>query len=403
MKKRQKFIGTGVAAVCGAVLFSTVPAYAAGANYTGVAGATTKFDTYLIMNKDANVPNASFTYKIAAGTAKNYDVNGKKFEVLSGVGTPTISDADNSTEGSQVVFTTTDTTYTTVQSGDQVKNFDATTQKYAKKEATIDFTGCTFTEPGIYRYVITESGTNQGISNDDHADRYLDVYVTDNETGLSGLEVKGYILHANDTEIGAGDQSGSDGVANDSKSQGYTNVYATGNLTFKEGVSGNQASRDKYFAYTVEITGATAGTTYQVDLSKADTVSGTNVATIKENQGKTNPATLTVPAGQTSVSGTFYMQNNQEITIRGLAENTGYTVTAKEEDYKSTPAGVTGYADATNGTISTTTRAAGEVKTSYLHSRSGVIPTGVVLKIFPFAVMMLAGVFGIFRFAGKKR
>ena len=403
MKKKQKFVGTGVVAVCGAVFFSTVPAYAAGQNYTGVKGATTTFDTYLVMSADANVPNASFTYKIAAGTAKNYDVNGKKFEVLSGVGTPTISDADNNTDGSQVLFTTADTTYSSLQNGDQVKNFDGTTQKYAKKEATIDFTNCTFTEPGIYRYILTESGTNQGISNDAQTNRYLDVYVTDNGTGLSGLEVTGYVLHANDTEIGAGDTAGSDGVANDSKSQGYTNVYATGNLTFKEKVSGNQASRDKYFAYTVEITGATAGTTYQVDLSKADAESGTNAATIQANRGQTNPTTLTVPAGQTSVTGTFYMQNDQEITIRGLAENTGYTVTAKEEDYKVTPAGVSGYTDATNGTIKTTTRAAGEVKTSYMHSREGVIPTGVVLKIFPFAAMMLAGAFGIFRFAGKRR
>ena len=400
MRKKQKFMGTGMAVLCGTVLLGTVPVYAAGQNYTGVAGTTTKFDTYLVMNADANVPNASFTYTITAGTAKNYDVNGKKFEVLSGVGTPTISDEDTQTAGSQVVFSTSNTTYTTLQNGDKVKNFDPSTQKYTKKEATIDFKNCTFEEPGIYRYVISESGTNQGISNDDQLNRYLDVYVVDNGTGL---QVESYVLHANDTEIGAGDTAGSDGQVNDSKSQGYTNVYATGNLTFKEGVSGNQASRDKYFAYTVEITGATAGTTYQVDLSKADAVSGTNAATIQANRGQTNPTALTVPAGQTSVTGTFYMQNDQEITIRGLAENTGYKVTAKEEDYKSTPAGVTGYADATNGTIQTSTRAAGEVKTSYLHSRAGVIPTGVVLKILPFVAMMIAGAFGIFRFAGKRR
>ena len=404
MKKRQKIKVTGATALCGMTLLCAVPAQAAGQNYTGVTGQKTTFDTYLVMEEEANVPNASFTYTIAAGTAKNYDVNGKKFEVLSGVGTPVISDEDTQTEGSQVIFTTGETTYQTIQTGDQVKSFDGTTQKYAKKKAEIDFTGCTFTEPGIYRYVITESGTNQGISNDEQAERYLDVYVTDDGSGLSGLRVESYVLHANAAEIGAGDEAGSDGVVMDSKSQGYTNTYKTGNLTFKEAVSGNQASRDKYFAYTVEITGATAGTIYQVDLSKADAVSGNNAATISANQGQTNPSTLTVPAGETSVRGTFYLQNDQEITIRGLAQDTSYRVSAEAEDYKLTAGGVSGYADATDGTIQMTQRTQGkEVKTSYLHSREGVIPTGVILKVLPFAVIMFVGISGVLGLVAKKR
>ena len=400
MKKKIK---AGTAILGGIMLLSALPVQAAGNNYTGVAGQKTKFDTYLVMGKSANVPNASFTYQIAPGVAKNYNINGKKFEVLSGVGTPVISDEDKKTEGSQVIFTTGDATYQSKQTGDQVKAFDETTQKYAKKEAEIDFTGCRFTEPGIYRYVLTETGTNQGIRNDEQSQRYLDVYVTDNGTGLQGLQVESYVLHANATDIGAGTEAGSDGQVTDSKSQGYTNFYTTGNLTFKEAVSGNQASRDKYFAYTVEITNAKGGTVYQVDLSKADQVSGSNVATIQKNQNQTNPSTLTVPEGQTSVSGTFYLQNNQEITVLGLAEDTGYQVSAEAEDYKLSAGGVSGYGDETAGTIQTTRRAGGnEVKTSYLHTRNGMIPTGVALKILPYAGMMLVGIAGVLGFAVKK-
>lgn len=393
-------MGTGAAMLCGVMLCGTMPAQA-GTNYTGVAGTNATFDTYLVMDATANVPNATFTYTIAAGTAKNYDVNGKKFEVLSGVGTPEITgDEDAATAGVQKVFTPADTTYTTVQSGDKLKSFVPTTQKYAKKQTTIDFSKCTFPEPGIYRYVITESGTNQGITNDNNADRYLDVYVTDNN---GTLQVESYVLHSDADEIGAGDEQGSVGTEPATKSQGYTNTYTTGNLTFREEVSGNQGSRDKYFAYTVTISGAKAGTVYQVNLDKADQTSGSNVATIETNKGKTNPTKLEVPANATEVSGTFYLQHNQEITIQGLADNTSYDVQVNAEDYKVTAAGATGYGDPVKGSIQTNTRAGKDVKTSYVLGRNGVIPTGVVLKIFPFAAMMLAGVLGVLRVATKRR
>ena len=37
------------------------------------------------MDFQANVPNATFSYAVTAGTAKAYDVQGKKFQVLAGV------------------------------------------------------------------------------------------------------------------------------------------------------------------------------------------------------------------------------------------------------------------------------------------------------------------------------
>ena len=60
---------------------------AAGTNYgTTIEGTkTTTFDKFLVMDKQANVPNATFTYAVTAGNAKAYDVAGKKFQVLAGV------------------------------------------------------------------------------------------------------------------------------------------------------------------------------------------------------------------------------------------------------------------------------------------------------------------------------
>ena len=80
------------------MIMSAVPVCAADNSYIGVAGESAKFDKYLVMDKEANVPNASFTYTIEPGTAKTYSVEGKKFEVLAGVGTPSMTDEDTTIE-----------------------------------------------------------------------------------------------------------------------------------------------------------------------------------------------------------------------------------------------------------------------------------------------------------------
>ena len=66
---------------------------------------TTTFDKYLVMDQQAEVPNASFTYAVTAGTAKAYDVAGKKFAVLAGV------DADKVTMAGVGTKTTNTITY----------------------------------------------------------------------------------------------------------------------------------------------------------------------------------------------------------------------------------------------------------------------------------------------------
>ena len=65
---------------------------------------TTTFDKYLVLNQDANVPNVTFTFSIAAGAA--LDATSTTPRIEAGIGTPVIGSA---------TFGPTDTTYTTVQ------------------------------------------------------------------------------------------------------------------------------------------------------------------------------------------------------------------------------------------------------------------------------------------------
>lgn len=404
MKTRKATAQAAGAAIMTAAMIMAqgMPVMAAGTNYGNVIGGTktTTFDKYLVMDAQAQVPNVSFSYAVTAGQAKAYDVDGKKFEVLAGVDADKVTMAGVGSEtAGTIAYAQGDATLQ--DDNALVKDYDKAAEKYAKKTAALDFSACQFTEPGIYRYVITESGTNQGITNDADLTRIVDVYVEDaSDVDGKKLMIAGYVLHSNTDDapdITMGDDNGSGGAYAATKSQGFTNTYDTSDLTFRKEVAGNQASHDKYFEFTVAITDAVAGTVYDVDITGADATSGTNAATIAANAGKTNPTSLTVGDDGT-VTQKFYLQHGQEVKIQGIAKDTNYAVTENAEDYKSTAAGVTDYTDAVNGTV-----ASADLKTSYLNTRDGVIPTGVAMAVAPFAAVTLLGGIGAVTIVMKKR
>ena len=401
MKKRT-IAKTGATMLTMAMLLNGTTVFAAGGNYgAAIEGeTTTTFDKFLVMDSQANVPNATFTYAVTAGNAKAYDVAGKKFQVLAGVDADKITMAGVGTPtANTIAYTPADTTAN--DENTMVKNYDKTTEKYAKKTAKLDLSDVNFTEPGVYRYIITESGINQAITNDADLTRVLDVYVNDASTETEKkLTIAGYVLHSNENDepdVAAGESAGSTGAYVATKSQGFTNEYDTSDLTFKKEVAGNQASHDKYFKFTVKITDAIKGTVYTVDVTGADEQSKANAATITANAGKTNVKTMTVGEDGT-ISQDFYLQHGQEIKIQGIAKDTKYDVTEDKEDYKSEAKAVTGYTDAVSGTI-----VSADLKTSYKNTRDGVIPTGVIMTVAPFAAVTLLGAAGMVTIKMRKK
>ena len=391
---------------------------AAGTNYgaTIEGTKTTTFDKFLVMDTQANVPNATFTYAVTAGNAKAYDVAGKKFQVLAGV------DADKVTmagvgaadaAANSIVFKQGDGSDTHDTTKDAYVKDLAAGKKYALKTATLDFSKVQFTEPGVYRYIITEAGTNQGITNDADITRVLDVYVNDASADVDGaftkkLTIAGYVLHSNENDepdVAAGADFGSTGAYVATKSQGFTNSYDTSDLTLRKQVTGNQASRDKYFEFTLNIAAAQPNTKYDVVIDDADATSKTNAATIEANAGKTNVTSITTD-GAGKATQKFYLQHGQQITVQGLAKDTTYAVTENTEDYKSTantkdtPV-VDTKADTeaapVDGTIVST-----DLTTGFLNTRDGVIPTGVIMAVAPFAVVTILGGAGVVTMVMKR-
>ena len=418
MKKRT-IAKTGATMLTMAMLLNGTTVFAAGTNYgaTIEGTKTTTFEKYLLMDTQANVPNATFTYAVTAGNAKAYDVDGKKFQVLAGVDADKIimAGVGEGAAVNEIAFKQGDGSDTHNTTKDAYVKDLAAGKKYALKTATLDFSKVQFTEPGVYRYIITEEGTNQAITNDADLTRVLDVYVNDASTTdtdgnlIKKLTIAGYVLHSNENDepdVAAGENFGSAGSYTDKKSQGFTNSYDTSDLILRKEVTGNQASRDKYFEFTLNIDKAQPNTKYDVVIDDADATSKTNAATIEANAGQANVTSIiTNDAGKATQK--FYLQHGQQVTVQGIAKDTTYALTENAEDYKSTVNTVAdpvvtikAHTDSAevNGTI-----ASKDLTTGYLNTRDGVIPTGVIMTVAPFAAVTLLGAAGMVTIKMRKK
>ncbi len=398
MRFRQTTAAAAAAFLMTAGCILPVTSVSAAYQYEPAAGGTVEFDKYLVMDQEAEIPNVSFTYSITPGKAQVYEKNGSVIEISEGVGQPLMKGVGTS-EDYTISFSAGDGSDDEAarSSQDTVKNFNPDTSGYAKKTAVVDFSPCLFTEPGIYRYVITEEGSNQAVTNDSVSSRILDVYVLDKE---GSLEVQAYVFHeASEDAAAAAESQGS-------KSAGFTNVYDTSNLTIRKQVTGNQASRNKYFAFTLEIRDAVPGTVYPVDLTEADEVTEDTDSTKEEYRGKKNPSVLTAGEDGT-LRQVFYLQHGQQITVQGIATETSYSVTEDSENYVSTAnTAESPSVTAEEGTISADTEGIilqEDLTTGYLNGRNGIIPTGLVMNAGPLAGITLLGAAGAAAVIVKRR
>ena len=293
--------------------------------HTPVSGTTVTIHQYVVMKQDARVPNSTFHYVMSSGTeVRASDNNG--VAIFAGYGSskttgyPTITNAS---------FTPNDTTYTTVQlqptgTNQQIPSgkLDPVTlsadEKYARKDVTIDFTSVTFKQPGIYRYMVIYTTTQGGIGfiDDPVATRCLDVYVETDTNGV--LSIAGYVLHKTEA------------AQDDDKGDGFVTQYLTHNITIENEISGNQASKDKYFKFDFFIGNPESGVVFDVDLTDAD---ATTSVTPWDSTQHTNPSSITM-GSQRYVSVSYWLQGGQSIVIKGVPD-TSYIIFDEIPDYSS--------------------------------------------------------------------
>ena len=403
-----------VSPVCGAAAATYSATKAEGVN-------STILNKYLVLDADANVPNASFTFSVAPGTAVPADPANGKLAVLAGIGSPALS-------GSTMTFSTADTPKAEASKGTDTPVFrteDTTDEQYVKKQLSLDFSSVAFTEPGVYRYIITESGTNQGITNgysDGEVTRTLDVYVedagtTNTEDNKPQLKIAGYVMYDGTVTAAPNADKAADKEVTDNpngaevtgavKNDSITNLYDSFDLTFSKTVTGNQGSKDKYFAFTVTIENVVSGAVYDVSYDNADAAisANPNAATTCITDDVTQPAQITVPDDATSVAQVFYLQNGQSIEISGLAKGTKYTVAEAPEDY--TPSAVItgdtktgdesgeGTAIALADNAMTDDYIQDDTVIDFTNNRQGVIPTGILSTLAGSLCLTAVGIAGI--------
>lgn len=369
---------TKMASAMGALFMALAMATPVAAeNYTPVAGGSVTMEKYLVVAKDADIPAAEFEFSIAAGTA--VDATATTQKVWAGLNPEAVKIGDAAGEADGKVAFAASATTTAGTATDGIAN--DTEKKYAEKDFFVDFSGVSFPEPGVYRYVLTEAAAEAPFAGDPVATRTIDAYVIDTDGTLS---VQNYVCYSGTIT----DAPKIDGSYDEAKvkSNKYINSWDSHNLTFGKTVSGNQASHDQYFEITVTIEGMGDSDTINVDMSAAETAPIANSATsyTADAMGAANNiSTLTAENG--TISHAFYLKHGQNVVLKGIPAGATYKVVETD------PAA--GYTK--SGEVTTATELAADATVTVNNARTGTIPTGVIMKVLPYGAMLGLAVIAI--------
>ena len=294
-----------------------------------------------------------------------------------------------------------------------------------------------FATPGVYRFVVSEGDATGPNSKDVEAmdvtvdgakkpyqkERFLDVYVRLKEGGAAGeKEIYGYVLHSGDTSVTnnqsgnkhAGDKnSGFDGDGNKQGKkdtpQGYTR-YVPRKIKIDKKISG-MINKDNAFPFIVNL--------YHNKATGQDTDNGELQVKVKlpDANGYVVKKVSEIPNLGAS------LKDNQSLEIIGLPKMTTFDVkernnaplTIKSDVRFSTNIAAPVPEDNTNPVLSETlpttqlstardkSLEANNVHVAYHNHIDEITPTGVVLTVAPYAMMMaVAGSMGFMFFNRKK-
>ena len=350
---------------------TAITASAAETTYQSIGGSTS-FVKNLVVDADANIPDVTFSYSMRRGTA--VPATDSNIEILvSETGGGTIGTAE---------FSNADTTNTIAGLPTDEDHSNPTTgKKYVQKSVSITLPNTSFTKPGVYRYEITEKTDNPlpGVTYDPDSIRYLDVFVVADESDV--LHVQNYVFRKAATNIGLDGKYVSDPSE---KGAGYINSLTQYDFEFSKTIAGNQADKNKRFNFTLTITGANPGT-YPII---AHDVEG-------------NPTSITVGANGIAI-GEYSLTDGSTVKVIGLNAGAVCNVTEDPVDYTATHSLDGNSVDSGNSSGAVTLDSDHSV--AFTNTRNGIIPTGIIMTIAPFAIgICVFGAVFIFIICKRKR
>lgn len=398
MKLRKNLGRLATAFVATAMLASVAAVPASAADY--VAGKTNPSFTKTIdmsQAEGATVPNATYTYSIDKGAAVPAGADSPEIKegvvVETGEGDNRKVTAPAITES--VAFVPTDT---------------IVSNKVAKT-VTVDFSNITFAQPGIYRYVITENDPEvKGLTTDGPSTLYLDVYVID-DNGTN--KISDYVM-LTDAITPTLDEDKTNAIYGDQKAKFSGNdddTYQTYELTVKKIVDGKMGDKSVSYSFTINFSNLSNG------------IKVSTKTTTQAGEGKPTMSYTPSPAasdGKTQVSKD--LMSEEEVTIYGvpadavyevvetLSKNSSYTVTYKIDDAQD--ASNMTSSDGENNTTKYTTGGqnvtpvdsnASDHKVVVTNFKEAVVPTGIVMNVAPYALLVVVAAGACFVFLRKRR
>lgn len=235
---------------------------------------------------------------------------------------------------------------------------------------------------GKYEYTLSEiAGSNAGVT----------YYGKDIKLFITVVEENGHkriaAVHTEDA-LPDGSYKDTSKVDDDnkptSKKDTFENTYSAGKLNITKTVKGNLGDKDKYFKFTVTLTGEeNKNTPATLDVSKTSYES--NETSIKVGTAKD-----------------FYLKDGETLTISNLPKGMSYEV--EEADYTGASEGYTTTVNEQEGRKLTGTMGTENVTAAFVNLKDGTIDTGVYMDSLPY-ILALAFAFGgaVVLFTRKRR
>ena len=331
-------------------------------------------------DSNANLPKTKFTYSIANGTA--VPASSTSPAINAGVtGGATMETPETAAWNSPNATTEVDT-------------------------VKLSFDKSKFSQPGIYRYILTEAAMTAeqeaiDIKDGDKADAhtentlYLDVYVSNVNSEKS---VVAAVLSTSTAAPTLSDEQGT--IANTletatytTKTDGFYNHFETYQVVLKKTVTGSMGDKSKFFPFDLNLgyaEGADANTT----------ISGVKVNVAVDEGATKGSGDYAIGDESGSTYSDITIKDAGTVTITGLPKKTIMKMkeTITEGEGYNISSVVTGMADSTNldpavkvesdfvtkGTVNGTAGA----NIEYTNNRTSISPTNVVMRYAPYLFIL---------------
>ena len=206
---------------------------------------------------------------------------------------------------------------------------------------------------GVYTYIIHEAaGNSAGVTY--YGDAILLRVTVIEQDGKLRIAA----VHTEDPES-----------TGEGKKDDFDDLYSAGELEVHKDVEGIMGNKDKYFKFTVQLTGE-EGKTYQDSYA------------ITGGSYDANPASIKIKPGETTEA-TFYLKDDDTIHIENLPYGVEYKVSETPvADYVTTETGTEGEVD---GAVE---------QANFTNTKGGTVDAGVVLDSAPY-LFTLTGAAGV--------